>query len=111
MLPRHINKADCASLLVEHGRLEGFLGLEVDWFVNETKDVVGIIGMGGTDQSWRLAVLTRQLRGSFRLRDLRCDGLYSFIAARAELLRNMVRLGGIGRRTNVRVVLASRNGA
>lgn len=92
MILRHINKADCDALLIEHATLERFLGLEMDWFANEAEDVLGIIGMSCTAQSWRLAVLTRRWDGSFQLGDLRWNALYSYAASRAELLRHMTRL-------------------
>ena len=92
MAIKDIGRTEFIRRLSLHSDLEHFVGKEVEWFTNETGNVIGTIALGDKDRGWNYVILRRNRIGKFRVCNVVCD-FYNHAAARVDF---MITMGGAG---------------
>jgi hypothetical protein len=67
---RPIGRREFNRLFPYTGELTPFIGKEVEWFTDDARSAVGIIGRSRTQPAWRYAVLKRSQLGDFKVAHL-----------------------------------------
>ena len=62
---RTINQSEFKQLFPYERQLTLFIGEGVEWFTDDTSDVIGIIGQGFSQKIWSYAILKRGQLGYF----------------------------------------------
>ena len=86
MSARSISRDEFVRCLGLHDDLERFVGKEIEWFADDTGNVIGTIALAG--RGWSCVILKRDKTGGFRVCTVR-GSLYSVDAARADVLSEM----------------------
>jgi hypothetical protein len=64
---RPIGRKEFNRLFPYTGELTPFIGKGVEWFTDDARSAVGIIGRSRTQPAWRYAVLKRSQLGDFKV--------------------------------------------
>jgi len=81
-----ISRAEFVRRLSLDNDLERFIGKEVEWFADDTGNVIGTIALGST--GWSYVILRRDKLGNFRVCNVR-GNLYGLDAARMDIFSEM----------------------
>ena len=92
MIVKDIGRAEFVRRLSLDTDLEDFVGKEVEWFSNETGNIIGTIALGDSSRGWNYVILKRNRIGEFHVRNVVCD-FYNHAAARVDLMLAMVGAG------------------
>jgi hypothetical protein len=65
-----IGRKEFNRLFPYTGELTPFIGKEVEWFTDDARSAVGIIGRSPSQPAWRYAVLKRSQFGDFKVAHL-----------------------------------------
>jgi hypothetical protein len=85
---RTIPHSEFDRLLPHHFTLESLVGEEVEWFSNQSGNMVGTIAKGEGGAGWNYAILKRDTKGDLHVRKV-MNNFLSLNAARVDLLLSM----------------------
>ena len=92
MVIKDISRAEFIRRLSLQSDLEHFIGKEVEWFSNETGNIIGTIALGDSSRGWNYVILRRNRMGKFHVCDVVCD-FFNHAAARVNIMFAMVGAG------------------
>lgn len=88
MAIRATDRVDFIRRLALHTDLEGWVGKEVEWFVDVKRSIIGTIAIAARDEGWNYVVLIKNRLGKFQAASRR-ENLFSLDEARKDCLRAM----------------------
>jgi len=92
MVIKDIGRVEFIRRLSLQSDLEHFVGKEVEWFANETGNIIGTIALGDKSRGWNYVILRRNRIGKFRVSNVVCD-FYNHAAAKVDF---MIAMEGAG---------------
>jgi hypothetical protein len=85
MVIKDIGRAEFIHRLSLHSDLEHFIGKEVEWFSNQTGNIIGTIALGDSSRGWNYVILKLNRMGKFHVSNVMCN-IYSHAAARVDFM-------------------------
>ena len=92
MVIKDIGRTEFIHRLSLRSDLEQFIGKEVEWFTNQTGNVIGTIALGDSSRGWNYVILRRNRMGKFHVCKVVCD-FYDHSAARVDFMLAIVGAG------------------
>jgi len=86
--PKMISRHDFDKLFPDRAALEKFTGQQVEWFVNDAKNICGAIDRERTERAWSYVVLKQNANGVLQVQELK-ENMKTEAEAEAELFRKM----------------------
>ena len=83
-----INRDEFEKLFPFDSELAPYIGKEVEWYVDDAKDLIGIIAKGNPSFYWSYTILKRNALGDFLVATLSMD-FKDLQSARAACLQEM----------------------
>jgi hypothetical protein len=86
--PKMVSRYDFDKLFPDRAALERFTGRQVEWFVNDAKNICGAIDRERMERAWSYVVLKRNERGLLQVLELK-EQMKTEADAERELFRKM----------------------